>query len=141
MKKLVIAVLFAVFFFAGSSLFAQSAQSDSETEYYYHNISIERIWPYRAGYIVQYRRGFLQHGRAYLPISWFTSTAGKGEIIKLPPGNAWPYMSIYYKNGEFGHVRLYVHRWNSHPTWGNVPQTVNLSHEFDDIENITIQFR
>ena len=141
MKKLIITVIFAVIFSAGSHLFAQTIPEDRESEFYYLNISIERIWPYRAGYIVQYRRGFFQHGRAYLPLEWFTSTASKGEIIKLPPGNAWPYMSVYYLNGEFSHVRLYVHRWASHPTWGNVPQTVNLTHEFDDIEGIRIDFR
>ena len=141
MKKLIFAAVFAVVFAAGMPVFAQGIPPDHEAEYYYVNVSIERIWPYRAGYIVQYRKGPLGVARVYLPLEWFTATASKGEIITLPRGNAWPSMTVYYKEGEFSHVRLYVHRWPSHQTWGNVPQTVNLSGQFENIEDIRLQFK
>ena len=139
MKKLILTAVFVALIAAGSPVFAEIPE-DKQSEYYYVNIGIEKIYPYRAGYIVQYRKGLYQFGRAYLPSEWFTSTAGKGEIILLPRGNAWPSMTVYYKEGEFSHVRLYVHRWNSHQTWGNVPQNVNLDSNFDDIESVKIEY-
>jgi hypothetical protein len=139
MKKLSLVVIVASFA-AGLPVFAQTSMEGRDSEYYYVNISLEKIYPYRAGYIVQYRKGLYQYGRTYLPSEWFTNAAGKGEILTLPSGQAWPSMTVFYKNGEFSHVRLYVHRWQSHRTWGNVPQNVNLDHNFDNIETLKISF-
>ena len=140
MKKLVIAVVIAVALSAGSPLFAQSNRERKESDYYYVNISLEKIYPHRAGYVVQYRRGLTHVGRTYLPSHWFTDAAGKGEIVNLPIGKSWPSMSVYFKSGEFSHVRLYVHSQRNHQTWGYVPQNVNLDDRFADIDTIQLQF-
>jgi len=50
-------------------------------------------------------------------------------------------MTVYYKEGEFSHVRLYVHRWQDHQTWGNVPQNINIDSYFEGVETIDLQFR
>jgi len=140
MKKLVIAAVFVVFLVIGSSVFAQDNLKDKQSEYYYKNITLERIYPYRTGYVVQYRKGINQMDKAYLPMSWFTSSAGKGEIVTLPNGNVWPSLSIYYKNGEFSHVRLYVHHLDSHQTWGTIPQDINLDSTFAGVEKLDLKF-
>ena len=148
MKKLLMIVVFANIFFAGTSVFAQNKKEGSDSDYYYVNISLEKIWPYRKGYIVQYRRGGYQFARSYIPAEWFSSPTGKGEerkppkgeIIKLSKGPAWPSMSVYYKNGEFSHVRLYVHALASHQTWGIVPLYVNIDSNFENIEEIKLKF-
>ena len=141
MKKIIIAVVFAAILTGGSTLFAQqSSREGHESEYYYVNITLEKIYPHSAGYIVQYRKGINRVGTTYLPSEWFTHTAAKGEIIKLPPGKDWPTMSVYYKNGEFSHVRLYVHRQHTHQTWGNVPQNANINERFENIETIQLDF-
>jgi hypothetical protein len=138
MKKLIVAVVFAVIMAAGSPVFAQERQ---ESEFYYVNIGVEKIYPYRNGYVVQYRRGAYMMDRVYLPMSWFTNSGSKAEIITLPPGKAWPSMTVYYKSGEFSHIRLYVHRANSHPTWGVVPQNVNIDSYFEGVEDVQIKFQ
>ena len=140
MKKLMVAAVFVVFLVIGSSVFAQDNLKDKQSEYYYKNITLERIYPYRTGYVVQYRKGINQMDKAYLPMSWFTSSAGKGEIITLPNGNVWPSLSIYYKNGEFSHVRLYVHHLESHVTWGTIPQTVDLDSTFASIDKLELKY-
>ena len=141
MKKLIIAAVFAVFFSVGLPIFAQNIPDDKKSEYYYINVSLEKIWPYRKGYVVQYRKGLYQTARAYLPAEWFTNAASTGEIITLPRGNAWPSMSVYFKEGEFSHVRLYVHRWADHVTWGNIPQNVNIDSNFENVETVDLQFK
>ena len=140
MKKFVIAVVLFVIIAGGMSVFAESSKRN-ESEYYYVNITLEKVWPYRAGYIVQYRKGLGQLGRLYIPNEWFTKSAGKAEIIGLPKGPNWPSISVYYKEGEFSHLRLYVHRWHGHESWGVVPQNVNIDSQFDDIETLKVQFR
>ena len=141
MKKLIFAAVFIAVIAAGSPVFAQSIPPDRESEYYYINITLDKIFPYRAGYVVEYSRGILHNGRAYLPLEWFSAAASRGEIITLPRGPAWPSMSVYYKEGEFSHVRLYVHRWVSHQTWGTIPQSVNLDGHFDNLEDLALTFR
>jgi hypothetical protein len=141
MKKVIIAVVFAAFLVAGLPLFAQqNKEGRLESEYYYVNVTLEKVFPYRAGYVVQYRKGIGQIGTNYLPIEWFSAAASKGELVMLPKGIAWPSMSVYYKNGEFSHVRLYVHRQYSHSTWGSIPQTVNIDDRFQGVDSIPLQF-
>jgi len=140
MKKLVIAAVCAVLLVAGLPVFAQSKEKGNESEYYYKNVSLERIYPYRNGYVVQYRKGMNQLAQAYLPMEWFSSSAGKGEILTLPAGKAWPSLTVYYKNGEFSHVRLYVHHSASHQTWGTVPQTANIDDRFENINDFRLSF-
>ena len=143
MKKLVFFAVFTVLLAAGSPIFAQTnrdKQRESDSEYYYKNVSLEKVYPYRNGYVVMYRRGINGMEKAYLPMAWFTSSAGKGEIITLPAGKAWPSLSVYYKNGEFSHVRLYIHHSASHQTWGTIPQGVNLDSVFDGVEELDLKF-
>jgi hypothetical protein len=78
--------------------------------------------------------------RAYIPMEWFVDSAGRGEIITLPKGKTWPSMSVYYKEGEFSHVRLYVHRSPAHQTWGIIPQNVNIDSRFEDVETLDLKF-
>jgi len=141
MKKLIVAAVLAVLITAGLPIFAQSSSNRNESEYYYINVGVEKIWPYRKGYVVQYRKGLYQTARAYIPSEWFTNAASQGEIITLPRGNAWPSMSVYYKNGEFSHVRLYVHRYDQHITWGILPQNVNIDSFFEGVESLDLEFR
>jgi hypothetical protein len=141
MKKIIVAVIFAAILAAGSPLFAQqNSREGQESNYYYINRSLEKIFPYRAGYIVQYRVGMSRLATVYIPMDWFSRAAARGEIVKLARGQGWPSMSVYYKDGEFSHVRLYVHQHMTHSSWGNVPQTVNVDDRFEGIETIELEF-
>jgi hypothetical protein len=144
MKKFVFAAIFVVFFAVGLPVFTldppPNPPDDKDSEYYYVNITVEKIYPCSKGYIVQYRKGSFQYGRIYLPASWFTDADSKGEIITLPQGQTWPSLTVYYRNGQFSHVRLYVHRWSGHPSWGSVPQNVNLDAQFENIDSVNIEY-
>jgi len=147
MKKLVFAAVFVFFLVLaiGLPVFAQNegrpnSMDDKDSEYYYVNVTLEKIFPYSKGYVVQYRKNFGQYGRIYLPANWFTDADSKGEILTLPAGKAWPSLTIYYRNGAFSHVRLYVHRWASHQTWGSIPQGINIDDQFENIENVSFEW-
>jgi hypothetical protein len=134
MKKLLFAVLLGLILNMSQS-YAQN--NFEESEFYYITKPIERIWLYRSGYIVAYQRGF-NLVRTYVPIDWFTP-AGAADLIVLRSARAWPHITIYYQNGEFSHVRLYV-RERSHPTWSVVPFHVDLSEYFRGIEEVVLEF-
>jgi hypothetical protein len=134
MKKIILLVVL-VSLLQLTSLFASDP-----SEYYYQNVFIEKIYAYRLGYIVVYRKGIYGMARSYLPKEWFGSTSGKAEIINLGPGKEWPSMSVYYKEGEFSHVRLRVRRERSHETWGTVPRGANVDEYFDGVEEVRLEF-
>ena len=140
MKKLIVTVVLLSVLAAASPVFAQTVKEENQSEYYYVNVPVERIHLYRAGYVVQYRKGINKVGTVYLPHEWFTSAATKGELVMLPRGAEWPTMTVFYKAGEFSHVRLYAHRWRGHSTWSVVPPNVNIDDRFKDVDTLEIEF-
>jgi len=136
MKKIIVLLFIGAII---SPLFAQTVSDENSSNMYYVNVSVEKVYPTRRGYIIQYYRGGIKDfGIISLPNDWFTDAASKAELITLPPGRNWPTMTIFYKDGEFSHVRLYVHRNKRHQTWGNVPLPADVSGYF---ENIEMQFK
>jgi hypothetical protein len=140
MKNSSLLVLLVLVFSLGFPLFGQEKRQFKESEYYYVNVPIEKIFAYRNGFVVVYRKGINKMVRTYLPGEWFISAGGKAEQINLSSGNAWPYLTIYYKSGEFSHIRLYVRREQTHETWGVVPMQINIDEYFQGIEEIRLEF-
>jgi hypothetical protein len=140
MKHISMAVVFLAVFALGSPLFAQKLSPEKSSEYFYENITLEKIYPSRLGYILQYRKGVNGLARLYIPNEWFTDAGSKAELINLPRGKNWPSVSVYYKEGTFSHLRLYVHRWKGHQTWGNVPLNVPIEEYFENVETIKLEF-
>jgi hypothetical protein len=142
MKKLLAAAFFAAVL--GTALFAQNNQGGqggkfkSEAELYPRTIPVEKVYSYRKGYVVQYRKGANQMGRVYIPLEWFEGIAGKADLVTIPRGKGWPYMTVYYKEGAFNHVRLYVIRERGHESWGMVPITTNIDDRFEGVEELKL---
>jgi len=78
--------------------------------------------------------------RTYIPIDWFNTIGGKGEIVYLGPGNEWPSIIVYHRYGEFSHVRLRLRRERSHQTWDIIPLNANIDDYFKDIEEIKMEY-
>lgn len=118
---------------------AQEAERDNWSSMYYINVPIEKIYPHNLGYMVLYRKSGIELGRAYIPQAWFSEAGGKGEIIRIASGTLWPYMSVYYNQGQFSHVRLYIRRDRAHPSWGMLPQGTRIDERFN-IEELNLEF-
>ncbi|MDR1862549.1 MAG: hypothetical protein LBQ67_01370 [Treponema sp.] len=140
MKKFSFFVLTVLVSSLGLPLFAQEKRQLKVSEYYYVSVPIEKIFTYRNGYIVVYRKGVNRMARTYLPKEWFANSTGKAETISLEAGKAWPYLTIYYKSGQFSHIRVYVRRERAHQTWGVVPMNVNIDEYFEGVEEIKLEF-
>jgi hypothetical protein len=84
--------------------------------YYPVRIDVVKVYSHADGYLVVYRKGSSDVGQLYLPARWFIS-GGKAELVR---GNdpSYPYMSVFYKDGKFDHLRLYVLADHNDLTWG-----------------------
>ena len=140
MKKVLIPVVLAMFILGGSLFAQQNSHVFRESEVHYFNVPIEKIYVHRLGFIVIYRRGAHQFARTFIPEYWFSETAGRGEMIGLGSGREWPSMSVFYRDGEFSHVRLRVRRNRGHETWRAVPLNVNIDEFFQGVEEIRLEF-
>jgi hypothetical protein len=128
------------FFSQGDFLFSQTPPKGKESEFYYFNYTIEKIYSHRLGFVVVYRRASNIISRTYIPLEWFNTIGGKGEMVYLGSGSEWPSMIVYHKNGEFSHVRLRIRRSRSHETWGVVPFSMNIDEYFQDIEEVKLDY-
>ncbi|MDR0525998.1 MAG: hypothetical protein LBG90_09050 [Spirochaetaceae bacterium] len=146
MKKIFGVSALCLILAGGTSLGAQ----ESGSSYYYVNVPIERIYPYNKGYVVDYRTSSTgtRAARTYIPLEWFSDRVGeegnavirKGDIIALGSGKSWPYLTVYYKNGEFSHVRLYLRKERNHESWGYIQMGVNLDEYFQDVSDLKLEF-
>ncbi|GHV35569.1 hypothetical protein AGMMS4952_27790 [Spirochaetia bacterium] len=118
----------------------ENTAGTNSAETYALTVSLEKVYPYRKGYIVKYRKGLNKMVDAYLPYEWFQGTGAKGDLIQMKSGTDWPHMTVFYKNGAFDHVRLYVRKNRGHESWGDVPLTVNLDDRFENVEDLRLEF-
>lgn len=110
---------------------------ENEANLFVATVFVNRVLTHRLGYKVLYQRQDLSLGEAYLPSSWFRSAAGKAELISTISTSA-PYMEIYYRDGEFAYVRLYVRRDRTHISWGSLtPQEANAEDFNQEVLNIS----
>jgi hypothetical protein len=140
MKKLIFTLI--ILAALSAPLIAQKITQGKDSEYFYVNVPIEKVYSYRKGYVVQYRKGIGQMAQAYLPLEWFNEVGAeaKGEVIYQGTGPDWPNLTVYYKNGEFSHVRLYIRRNPSHETWGIIPSGTNIDDRFENVEDLRLEF-
>jgi len=153
MKKIIIVLILLAII---SPLFAQEEEKrdrnpadpfyainntrNREENFYYVNVSVEKIYPTKNGYVVQYLSASSTVATIGIPNDWLTNAAGRAEIVHLPVVSDWPTMTVFYVDGKFSHVRLYVHPAKSHQTWGNIPQGADVSKFFMDADSFNLQF-
>ena len=104
-------------------------QNDEDVSLQAVTVLVRRVFPHSLGYVVVYDRSDLFAGEVHLPNRWFTDAGGKAEIIRTHHRSA-PYMTVFYMDGEFSHVRLFVQDNPAHVSWGALPSNVDLSAAF-----------
>ena len=131
MKKRVVIGLVLLF------LFGICAYAD-EPDIFVKTMPITKIYTHKLGYKVLYLKNDLNFGEFYVPLKWFDMAGGKGVIVKgVDP--AYPYFSIFWKQGEFHSVKLFVHRDLQHESWGSLRLVPDISDKFD-IDSLELDF-
>lgn len=128
MKKFLILAL--VLFGLCFALIAENIESDL----YYKSFPIARVYPATEGYRIVYMKSDMDYHVFYVPMEWFNKgPANKGEIL-YGEGAAYPYFTVYWKEGAFSHIKLYLARNLLHESWGDLPRDRDYSDKFNVTE-------
>ncbi len=112
--------------------------SAEESEYYFKTVRIEKVYPTRLGYRILYMKNDLSFTVFYVPMRWIQEAGGKGEVVLTDKASA-PYFSIFWKGGVFDHIRLYLPKNSSHPSWGVIDASLDLTEKFN-VETLDLEF-
>ena len=129
-------VMLVALFFLILGVFAVNAQ-EQDPELYVKTVSIMKILNHALGYKVLYLKSSMEVGEFYVPHSWFKA-GGKAELV-LGNGPAFPYFSVFYRNGEFDHIKIYAAENIRHLSWGRLKRYVGDSSKFE-IETLDLEF-
>lgn len=127
--RIVILIITLVVMVAGFPV-AQEQEQNNESELFVHTVYLNQVFRHRLGFKVTYTAENLDYKEVYIPTSWFTQAAGKGELVETSSKSA-PYMDVYFRNGEFSHVRLFVRDNPFHVTWGRLEDEPNAEEKFN----------
>ena len=134
MKKITLMFILLLFLLQPLQLFSQVPQKDV----FVKTAQIIKIYSHAFGYKVLYRKSDLSLGEFYIPRSWFKDSAAKGELV-WGSSSAYPYFSIFWIDGVFDHIRLYLMENINSFTWGVLAGGAEMA-EYFDIEELTIEF-
>jgi hypothetical protein len=122
---MVAGALFADYEVRGSDVFPVSRQ-------------IARIYAHRLGYKIVFQKDNSDFGVFYVPMEWFRTAGGKGEIV-WGTSVSYPTFTAFYVDGKFDHIRLYLLKNLSDPTWDILSASEAEEKRFD-IDTLDISF-
>ena len=128
MKKSVCFLL--IFLFCAATL---SGQSTSDSNIFVKSVGIVKILTHELGYIILYEKQKSSIGELYIPYTWFNKSGGTGELV-WGKDTSFPFFSVYWVDGKFDHIKLYLQENPDHPSWGRSTKPVS---DLKDKFNIT----
>lgn len=139
MKKLLAILTFALV----SAGFASAAESPMFAKV----VPIQKVTSHEKGYKVTYFTSHSDLRTIYVPLEWFYQISEyktsdgfiKAEIVR-GAGAAYPYMQVFWKDGKFHHLRLFVMDDYNDRSWGIVNPAENLGAKFDPTKIPDFQF-
>ena len=118
----------------GASGFAQ----EQESKVYFKSVPILKILSHSEGYKVLYMKSDMQVGEFYVPHKWFGRAGGKAEIV-FGDDPSFPYFSVFYRDGKFDYIRLYVFDDVKDLSWGILRKTEAANAAFN-VETLQIEY-
>ena len=135
MKKLILLITI-IMIVAGIGAFAETS------DFYVKTLPIVKVYDHTLGYRIVYMKSNFELTAIYIPKGWFQTASETGEPPKaeLVAGkdSSYPYFSVFWKSGEFDHIRIYLQSNLMDPSWGDLDQTVDISEKFN-VETLTLK--
>jgi hypothetical protein len=131
LKKMIFLGLVLLFFIG---VFAVAEDSNI----FVKTMPITKVYTHRLGFKVIYLKTDLTFSEFYVPLKWFDEAGNKGVIIR-GHDSSYPYFSIFWKEGEFHSVKLYVHSNLQHDSWGALRLVPDISEQFE-IDALDLEF-
>ena len=138
MKRAVIVLAAGLLLVASLSSFAQEKKTYPQTAYY-KAVPIAKIWMHPLGYVVRYFTSASVMATAYVPFTWFNQGIESKADIIYGQGPGYPYMVIYWVDGKFDRILLYVEENTSALSWGMTSESANLDSQFN-VQGPPLQF-
>lgn len=132
--KKMLALLIALFTLGGLSNLGAEIKT---SPFFVKNLMVSKVFLYQEGYRVSYYTNGFRLQNVYIPIEWFSLSAGyktedgnrKAELF-YGEGAEYPYLQVYWKDGKFHHMVLRVRRDYSDPSWGATDPKVSAKEFF-----------
>ena len=134
MKHKFLSLLLFFFILSGITLYAEASKS----VFYVKTIYITKIYSDNKGFRIDYQTANMEMNSSYMPVKWFGTAGGYGEVIYGNHPSA-PYMSVWYKGDKIDHFRIYVKADFGHPSWGTFRRT-GVSEEDFNVEELTLTY-
>ncbi|HHU35896.1 MAG TPA: hypothetical protein GXZ47_01565 [Treponema sp.] len=138
MKKTMLLIIALMLMFGSFATLSADTADKKESDIYYINAKILKIFPHKLGYYVIYRRGGLKTAQAFIPHEWFDRRDSRA-VLNLTDGNIDPYLTFVMRNGEFDHVRVAAKKNLRHNTWGTIAENAIPADRFQ-IETLAPEF-
>jgi hypothetical protein len=114
MRRIRVLFLLVLFLAAAAALFAEYKVSGKDA--FFVNRPITKIYAHKLGYKVVFLKENSELGVFYVPLSWFGTAGGHGQIV-WGEDPAYPTFSAFYVDGKFSHIRLYLLRSLQDASW------------------------
>jgi len=115
MKKGMWLLLICLLMFVSHSVFAQKKIDDHKI--FVKTLPILKVMSHELGYIIRYLKVDLSINEFYIPYTWISGSGGLCEV-SWGRDPSYPFFSIYYKEGKFSHLRLFLYDDMGHVSWG-----------------------
>ena len=121
----------AVVLFAVLACSAAFAQQDADHDVYVKSVRIARVYPSGLGYRILYFKSTMEYAEMYVPVTWFSFKSGAKANVIWGESAEFPYFTIFYVDGKFDRIVLYLHANMHDVTWGTLPPGMDLSSQFN----------
>lgn len=128
-------ILFVLLLLVAASIWVAVAE---ESLFYTKTVPIVKVYSHKLGYKVIYLKNDMNLGEFYVPFKWLQEPGGKGEVV-YGEGKAFPYFSVFYKEGKFDHIRLYLESDRTAESWGTLNPKQDVNEKFN-IDTLTLEF-
>ena len=134
-------VLAAILLLTSLPSFAQQAYSSTNNpkDAYYKIVPMLKVWSHQLGYMVQFWTTKNQIAQMYIPLTWFNQGVNSKADIFYGNLPEIPYVVIYWVDGKFDHVNLYVRNDFNSLSWGVLNQAGDLSSQFN-VQDVPKEF-
>ncbi len=125
MKKIALLACILLFLSIGTAAFAE------ESEFFVKSVPITKVYVHQLGYRIVYVKSGMDLGITYIPMEWFYGSGANKAQVVYGDDPAYPFISVFWKEGEFHHLRLYLFRDKNHQTYGDLDYSPTLEDKFN----------
>jgi hypothetical protein len=86
----------------------------------YFSTRVYKVRDYKDSYVVTYAKHDIGSASLVISKEWYRQNPQKLKFRRTT-GVIFPYMSVYYTDGEFNHIKLTVPLARVNPVWGWIP--------------------